>query len=558
MNGTRAYMKLHPKSSYDAARANAPAWLAKTSVKAEIKRRLDERAMSAEEAIYRLGEMGRAELYPFIRIDDEGFVYFNFADEDAKRYLFLIKKIKTKRERRIDSDEQTWEGEWVEVELHDSQAALRDILKMHGKLDRPEKPVEVKEAKPLVIPADLIAPDFFASHRAILSGKYSKIDEYGGRGSAKSSFVSVEIPQLLVNDPTAHALAMRQVKGTLRDSVFAQIEWAINQLGLEDSFTMTTNPMEMTYKPTGQKIYFRGADDPMKIKSIKPPFGAIKVLWFEELPEFHGPEAIRSITQSAIRGTDNAITFKSWNPPRTSGNWVNKYIQMPDPSCYRHQSDYRTVPVEWLGKVFIDDAEFLKSVNPAAYEHEYLGAVNGLGDQVFENLQIRAITDDEIAQFDNVLNGLDFGFYPHPAHYAKTHYDAARHILYIFGEVRKWKTSNADMYQAMLDYGYRPQDLLICDSAEPKSVDDFRAYGATSRGAEKGQDSVKYSMKWLQSLTAIVIDPVRCPYSTEEFTDYAYERTKDGDILEAYPREKDDAIAAARYSTNLIWRRRGQ
>ncbi len=307
----------------------------------------------------------------------------------------------------------------------------------------------------------------------------------------------------------------------------------------------------------------------MKIKSIRPAFGAIKVIWFEETSEFGGDSAIRNITQSAIRGTDLAYIFKSYNPPKTSGNWINKYVLIPKESQYQHQSDYRSVPVEWLGKVFIDEAEHLKEVNPDAYDHEYLGVVNGLGDSIFTNLEIRQITDEEIygkpdgyggfeGGFDNVLHGLDFGFYPHPAHYTKVHYDAARMTLYIFGEVRKWKFGNKDMYEAIVEYGLQPDDLLICDSAEPKSVGDYKAYGARARGAEKGDGSVRYSMKWLQSLRKIVIDPVRCPYSAEEFTDYAYERTKDDEIIESYPNEKDDAIAAIRYATNLIWRRRGE
>jgi hypothetical protein len=136
MNGTRAYMKLHPKAGYDTARANASETLARTSVRAEVRRRLEEKAMSADEALFRLGEMARAELQPFIRIDNDGFVYFNFKDPRAKEHLYLIKKIKTKRERRIEGkgkEAEEWEGEWVEVELHDAQIALRDILKMHGK-----------------------------------------------------------------------------------------------------------------------------------------------------------------------------------------------------------------------------------------------------------------------------------------------------------------------------------------------------------------------------------------------------------------------------------------
>ena len=422
-----------------------------------------------------------------------------------------------------------------------------------------EQQEKIVDTRPVSVPAELIAPDFFASHRAIESGNYSEIFEYGGRGSTKSSFVSVEFIKQLVNDPTAHGLVMRQVADTLRNSVYGQLQWAIDMLGLTEKFKCAISPLEITYIPTNQKIYFRGADDPMKIKSIKPVFGAIKLLWFEEVPEFHGEAAIRSIIQSAIRGTETALTFWTWNPPPTTGNWINKHILVERPGRWIHKSDYRSVPADWLGKAFIDFAEFLKEVNPKAYEHEYLGIVNGLGDMIFENLEIREITDEELKVFDNIDNGLDFGYYPHPAHFAKTYYNASKHILYIIEEVRKWKASNREMYDAIVEEGgYKYDDLLIADSEDPKSIADYRDYGARVIGAEKGPGSVKYSIKWLQSLVKIVICKKRCPYTVEEFTDYAYEKTKDGEIIEAYPREKDDAIAAVRYSQNLQWRRPGE
>lgn len=133
-NQTRAYMKLHPRAKYDSARSSAAELFAKPSIRAEISRIWKERAMDAEEAVARMSAIAKADLHPFIRIDDDGFTYFNFSDPEALEYLFLIKKMKTKRERRVDSDDKTWEGEWVEVELHDAYTALRDIAKMHGKL----------------------------------------------------------------------------------------------------------------------------------------------------------------------------------------------------------------------------------------------------------------------------------------------------------------------------------------------------------------------------------------------------------------------------------------
>jgi phage terminase large subunit len=216
------------------------------------------------------------------------------------------------------------------------------------------------------------------------------------------------------------------------------------------------------------------------------------------------------------------------------------------------------VPLEWLGQAFIDEANFLKEVNPDAYEHEYLGIASAVGGLVFENVEIRKITDEEISQFDRVLNGLDWGYYPDPAQYNKVHYDAARMTLYIFGEYRGWKHSNRELYDKIIEVGYDQNQLLIPDSAEPKSIADFRSYGASVRGAEKGPESVRYSMKWLQSLRKIVIDNVRCPYTADEFLNYELDQNKDGDYISEYPDKDNHAIDSCRYACNRIWKRRGQ
>jgi phage terminase large subunit len=414
-----------------------------------------------------------------------------------------------------------------------------------------------QEAEPFRLPADAISESFYNVYRDIRGHNHTEYVFKGGRGSTKSSFASEMIIELITNNPEWHVLATRQVKDTLRDSVYSQLVWAINYLGLSERFKCTTSPLEITYIPTGQKIYFRGGDDPLKIKSIKPRFGYINVIWFEELDQFRGEAAVRSIVQSAIRGGDKAFIFKSFNPPRSRNNWVNKWLEIPRDDRYVHESDYRTVPVEWLGKTFIDEAEFLQEVNPSAYEHEYLGIPTSTGGLVFENVEARAITNEEIAEFDRVLHGLDWGYFPDPAHYARCHYDAARLTLYIFQEYRGYKHSNRQMYDALVERGLSPADTLICDSAEPKSIADFREYGASVRGAEKGPESVKYSMKWLQSLRKIVIDNQRAPYTAEEFLNYEHEMDRDGEYISDYPDKNNHGIDAVRYATNRIWKRRG-
>lgn len=437
----------------------------------------------------------------------------------------------------------------------DSKGALKalELLEKHT-----EQPVDQSAGGFYRIDPLLIADTFAPVRRDILAGGHSEYVLYGGRGSTKSSFISVEIPELLKNNPQMHALVLRQVGNTLRDSVYNQLLWGIDLLGLGDEFEAKVSPMEITYKPTGQKIYFRGADDPNKVKSIKVPFGYIGILWLEELDQFKGPEAVRKIEQSAIRGGDVAYKFKTFKPPKSANNWANQYIQIPNPKRLDHHSTYQEVPPEWLGQAFLDDAAYLKEVNPDAYEHEYLGIANGSGGMVFDNVACREIPDDEIRQFDRIYRGVDWGWYPDPFHYAAMHYDAARQTLYIFDEYRANKKSNRETADALFARGVTGGDLIQCDSAEQKSVGDFRAFGLLARAVEKGPGSVDYSMKWLQSLREIIIDPVRCPAAAQEFLHYEYERDKDGNIISGYPDADNHAIDAVRYAMQPVWRKKGR
>lgn len=409
------------------------------------------------------------------------------------------------------------------------------------------------------IPATMIAPTFTPVLFDIENREHSEYVFPGGRGSTKSTFVSLEIIDLLMKNEDMHACVMRQVADTLRGSVYQQILWSIDALGLSDEFHSTVSPMEITRIKTGQKIYFRGADDPDKIKSIKAPFGYIGILWFEELDQFTGPEAVRTIEQSVTRGGELAFKFKSFNPPKSAQNWANKYIKIPRADRLVTESNYLNVPRKWLGKPFIDDAEFLKETNPEAYDNEYMGIANGSGGNVFENVVIREVTDEEIKEFDRLYRGVDWGWYPDPYAYNCMAYIASQHKLIIFDEYHCNKKSNKQTAEELkANHGVTENDLITCDSAEKKSTGDYRAYGLLARNAEKGPGSVDYSMKWLQSLSEIVIDNRRCPKTAEEFLNYAYERDKDGNIITGYPDKDNHHIDATRYAMNKVWKRRGE
>lgn len=417
-----------------------------------------------------------------------------------------------------------------------------------------------EEARPVALPPELLTSDFLAPYRDIMERNNSEYTFDGGRGGLKSTFISEIITVLLANNPDMHALILRQIKNDLRDSVYAQFIWAIGILGISHLFDPHVSPMEITYLPTGQRIYFRGADKPESIKSIKPPFGYIGLLWFEEADQFKGEAAIRNIVQSALRGGDVAYQFKSWNTPRSKNHWINKWMKIPKPNRFHTTANYLNVPRKWLGEIFIEEADVLKAINPKAYEHEYMGIANGEGGMVFDNVELRTITDAEIKEFDNIRHGVDWGFSSDgPFAWVKTQYDSGGLILYIFDELRAVHKRNEETAKELQEKkGVDANDLIIADSAEPKSIKDYRAFGLNCRGAEKGKNSVSYSMRWLQGRVKIVIDPKRCPYAAEEFTSYESTIDKNGDVIDEYPDKNNHFIDAARYATNLIWRVGGQ
>ena len=431
---------------------------------------------------------------------------------------------------------------------------------------------------------DVIIPMYKPVLRDVLNHNHVHYTFPGGRGSTKSSFISEAIPLIMLQNPDVHCIVFRKIGNTMKNSVWSQVVWGIDKLGLSPLFHIPKSiSTPIVLKHTGQQILFFGLDDPQKVKSVKLPFGYIGITWFEELDQYSGEKEIRTVLQSTMRGGQKFWDFRSFNPPISNMNWANQYAldALSRENTLVTRNTYLDVPEEWLGQAFIDEAMDLKQTNPRAYEHEYLGIPVGTGGNVFENVEPMYMNDELISHFDHIYNGIDWGWYPDCFAFAKCHFDIARRNLYIFGEYRSNKESNRTtfdrLYKELRLYSdeflkkdfeaggfvkqrcfLEPDEIVTADSAEPKSISDYKSYGGYGcRPAEKGPDSINYSMKWLQSLNHIYIDPNRCPGTLKEFVEYEYERDKDDEVISGYPDANNHSIDAVRYALERVWKRKG-
>lgn len=426
---------------------------------------------------------------------------------------------------------------------------------------------------------NLIAPHFYAVYWAIKKGLYTYFDLYGGRGSTKSSIAALMIVFFMMADPDANAVIFRKVAGTLADSVYEQVLWAIDKLNVGHLWHCTKNPLRCIYTPTGQRIIFRGLDDPAKIKSIKVAHGRWKFAWFEELDEFSGEGEIRKVLQSLLRGEEDEdfsldelwsdedvdldgnqfVVFRTFNPPISVHNWANKMVQEPRKDAYRQKSTFLDVPKRWLGKQFYRDAIHLLEKSERLFLHEYMGEPVGTGTNVFELLEERTITDAEANMYDRIYQGIDWGWYPDPFAFIRCTYNPAKEEIIVLDEIYAQRTKNDKLAKQIIDKGETYfRYPIICDYHEPKSIGDFRDAGLQARGAwANGQmGTISYGMKFLQGRT-IVYDKQRTPHFAEEVEKYEYERNKDGEIMSGYPDKNNHFIDALRYSLEPFYRREG-
>ena len=405
-----------------------------------------------------------------------------------------------------------------------------------------------KKRKQLKI-SDLLTPRFYPLYSAWKSNKYTRLVCKGGRGSAKSTNIALILVVDLMQYPI-NTICFRKVGETLRKSVYEQIKWAIKFLGVEEYFEYKLSPLEIIYKERGNKFIFMGVDDPQKSKSIKEAQFPVARYWFEELGEFKNEDEVETVLNSIFRGKlENGLIYKgffSYNPPKMKHNWVNKKYNYSfiENNVYVHHSTYLENP--HISEEFIKEAEAVKAKDETKYRLVYMGEPIGNGLVPFPNLEIREIEATEIAGLEKFRNGVDWGYGVDPLAFVRWGYDKKKGIIYALDEYYGVGLKNRNLANYILSKGY--DELVMCDSAEPKSIDELKEYDISAWGAKKGAGSVEYGEKWLSDLEAIVIDPKRTPNISREFEMIDYDTDREGNPLPRLCDSNNHTIDATRYA----------
>ena len=405
-----------------------------------------------------------------------------------------------------------------------------------------------KKRKQLKI-SDLLTPKFYPLYLAWKSNKYTRLVCKGGRGSAKSTNIALILVVDLMQYPV-NTICFRKVGETLRKSVYEQIKWAIKFLGVEEYFEYKLSPLEIIYKERGNKFIFMGVDDPQKSKSIKEAQFPIARYWFEELAEFKNEDEVETVLNSIFRGKlEKGLIYKgffSYNPPKMKHNWVNKKYNYSfiENNVFVHHSVYLDNP--HISEEFIKEAEAVKAKDETKYKLVYMGEPIGNGLVPFPNLEIREIEASEIAGLEKFRNGVDWGYGVDPLAFVRWGYDKKKGIIYALDEYYGVGLKNRNLANYILSKGY--DELVMCDSAEPKSIDELKEYDISAWGAKKGAGSVEYGEKWLSDLEAIVIDPKRTPNISREFEMIDYDTDREGNPLPRLCDSNNHTIDATRYA----------
>lgn len=396
------------------------------------------------------------------------------------------------------------------------------------------------------------------SLKQVVGKKYNKFWHFkgryrvvkGSRASKKSKTTALWYVNNIMKYPGANLLVIRKTFRTLKDSCFTELKWAINRMEASEHWKITESPLQMEYLPTGQKIYFRGLDDPLKVTSITVDVGSLCWMWIEEAYEIMN-EADFDILDESIRGQVDdglfkqiTLTFNPWN----EHHWIKKrfFDAAPDP-------DILALTTNYMCNEFLDAAdkkvfETMKKNNPRRYAVAGLGNWGIVDGLVYENWEEKEFNLEEIKKIKGIRSafGLDFGYTNDPSALFCGMVDLDKKTIYVFDEMYKEGMSNEAIYDNLVKMGYR-KERITADSSEPKSIDRLRELGLSNiKGARKGKDSVNNGIDFIQDFK-IIIHP-SCVNFLTEISSYTWDKDKFGKKINKPIDDFNHLLDAMRYA----------
>ena len=391
-------------------------------------------------------------------------------------------------------------------------------------------------------------------------GRYRVVK--GSRASKKSKTTALWFIYNMMKYKDANTLVVRKTFRTLKDSCYTELKWAVKRLHVEHLWNFTLSPLEATYLPTGQKIYFRGLDDPLKVTSITVDSGVLCWMWIEEAYEIMS-EADFDMLDESIRGEvpdglfkQVTITFNPWN----EGHWLKKrFFDNPDDDTLAITTNY--LINEWLDKADKAVFERMRLNNPRRYAVAGLGGwgiVDGLVYENWKEQDFKLVTKSEFNDIpvedrnkcvirDDLKTrcGMDFGYTNDPTAVPIMFLDKENKKLYVWDELYKKGLSNRKIKEELTEMGYG-KERYTADSAEPKSIDELDSLGLRIKGAKKGKDSINNGIQFIQELE-IIIHP-RCVNFMTEISNYTWDKDKFGSKLNKPIDDFNHLMDAMRYA----------
>lgn len=375
-------------------------------------------------------------------------------------------------------------------------------------------------------------------------GRYRVVK--GSRRSKKSKTMALWVIYNMMKYKDANTLVIRKTYRTLKDSCFTELKWAIKRLHVEHLWQIKESPLEMTYTPTGQKIYFRGMDDPLKITSIAVEVGVLSWMWIEEAYEITKEDDFDTLAESMLGDCPEGLfkqitlTFNPWSD-RT---WIKpRFFDVEDDDVLAITTNYMCN--EWLSAEDRKEFDRMKKNNPRRFNVAGLGNWGVIDGLVFERWREESFTLNQLPQDVQSAFGLDFGYTNDPTALFCGFISLEERRLYVWDELYKTGLSNKAIYTEVSRMGYN-KERITGDSAEPKSIDELRGFGLKIKGAKKGKDSVNNGIQWIQDLE-IIIHP-RCVNFLTEISLYQWKKDKFGKALNQPEDDNNHLMDAMRYA----------